>query len=84
MIQGYKRFMPPPLAKPATSATTPKPTCIEVALVAGVAANQVEKTVTYPLPDDPEERASIMEFDGGLSRTDAECRAGITPLLSNQ
>jgi hypothetical protein len=28
-------------------------------------------------PDDPEERAAILEYDGGLSRADAERRAGI-------
>jgi hypothetical protein len=29
--------------------------------------------------DDPEERAAIMEFDGGLTRADAERLAGIAP-----
>lgn len=27
--------------------------------------------------DDPEERAAIMEYDGGLSRAEAERRAGL-------
>ena len=46
----------------------------EVAKVAKVAGGTNWDHILF---DDPAERAAIMEFDGGLSREEAERRAGL-------
>ncbi len=75
MIPGYKKFQPGPPATSATPATKPMPTRNEVAKVAEVAASGGSKTWDYQIRDWAPERAAIMEYDGGLSRAEAERRA---------
>ena len=41
-------------------------------------------TTDIGLHDDPEERAAIMEYDGGLSREEAEAATGADPVPVNQ
>ncbi len=61
----------------ATNATLLPPKPGLVAKVAKVAAPVFQNGWDYVLGDWPEERAAIMEFDGGLSRAEAERRAGL-------
>ncbi len=63
----YCRKEPPKLTEP--------PTRQVLAVLTG--HSEQAKTWDYLLFDDPEERAAIMEYDGGLTREEAECRAGL-------
>ena len=58
----------------ATNATLPPTKPNIVAKVAKVAGGTNWDHILF---DDPAERAAIMEFDGGLSREEAERRAGL-------
>jgi hypothetical protein len=70
MIPGYKKFCVPPLANPANAANDP-PTISTISNISKPA------WVFGLFEDHPEERFAIQEYDGGLSREEAERRAGL-------
>ncbi len=70
---GLERFLH--LGGAATPATVPPANRQSVATVAGVAGGDEPKTLDENPREYFEERAAIGEFDGGLSRKDAEAQA---------
>ena len=74
MIPGYKKFQPPPLATSANPATK-----LPEGSKGSRGSNPAEvKTWVFGLfPDDREERAAVYQFDAGMSRAEAERRAGL-------
>lgn len=69
-IEPYQQKAGP--ATSATIATCTPPAVADVATVAIIASLSPEDSIS----DEFEERAGIMEFDGGLSREEAERLAG--------
>jgi len=73
MIPGYQRFVPPPPATTATPATSPE---LGSKISEGSSPGSL-KNWDYQIIDWAPERAAIMQYDGNLSRAEAERRCGI-------